>query len=163
MSYRLDRFEMKFVIAREQRDVLMPHLMPHLRADANAGDNAFYPIISLYYDNPDRDCYWEKVRGQKSRRKMRVRVYGSLDGKVPPTSFIEIKHKCDSRVVKRRAQMSLEDALKVGAGESLSRPLSHLGFASCRRCFLPFGHSAVPSCDSTLRRYSRESYSCVVG
>ena len=55
---------------------------------------------------------------------MRVRVYGSLDGKVPPTSFIEIKHKCDSRVVKRRAQMSLKDALQVGAGESLNRPLS---------------------------------------
>ena len=115
---------MKFVITRAQRDLLMPNLMPHLRADANAGDNAFYPIISLYYDNPDRDCYWEKVRGQKSRRKMRVRVYGSLDGKVPPTSFIEIKHKCDSRVVKRRTQMPLADALLVGDGKDLGRPLS---------------------------------------
>ena len=62
VSYRLDRFEMKFVITREQRDLLMPILMPHLRADVNAGDDAFYPIISLYYDNPDRDCYWEKIR-----------------------------------------------------------------------------------------------------
>ena len=69
VSYRLDRFEMKFVITREQRDALMPHLLPHLRADVNAGDDAFYPIISLYYDNPDRDCYWEKIRGQGSRRK----------------------------------------------------------------------------------------------
>ena len=74
MSCRLDRFEMKFVITRAQRDALMPKLLPHLRADANAGDNAFYPIISLYYDNVDRDCYWEKIRGLKSRRKMRVRV-----------------------------------------------------------------------------------------
>jgi VTC domain len=124
VSYRLDRFEMKFVISRPQRDALMPRLLPHLRADVNAGDDAFYPIISLYYDNEDRDCYWEKLRGQGSRRKMRVRVYGSLDGKLPPTSFIEVKHKCDSRVVKRRAQMPLEDALKVGAGEKLDRPLS---------------------------------------
>jgi SPX domain protein involved in polyphosphate accumulation len=124
LSYRLDRFEMKFVITREQRDALMPSLLPHLRADANAGDNAFYPIISLYYDNPDRDCYWEKIRGQKSRRKLRVRVYGSLDGKVPPTSFIEIKHKCDSRVVKRRAQMPLEAALTVGEGKNVDVPLN---------------------------------------
>ena len=123
MSYRLDRFEMKFVITHEQRDVLMPHLMPHLRADANAGDNAFYPIISLYYDNADRDCYWEKVRGLKSRRKMRVRVYGSLDGQLPPTSFMEVKHKCDGRVVKRRAQMSLESALVVGEGKNVDVPL----------------------------------------
>lgn len=114
---------MKFVITREQRDLLMPVLLPHLRADVNAGDNAFYPIISLYYDNPDRDCYWEKIRGQKSRRKMRVRVYGSLDGKVPPTSFIEVKHKCDSRIVKRRAQMPLEAALTVGSGEDIDLPL----------------------------------------
>ena len=114
---------MKFVITREQRDALMPYLMPHLRADANAGDNAFYPIISLYYDNADRDCYWEKVRGLKSRRKMRVRVYGSLDGQVPPTSFIEIKHKCDGRVVKRRAQMPLEAALLAGAGKDVELPL----------------------------------------
>ncbi len=124
VSYRLDRFEMKFVITREQRDALMPRLMPHLRADANAGDNAFYPIISLYYDNADRDCYWEKIRGQGSRRKMRVRVYGSLDGKVPPTSFIEVKHKCDSRVVKRRAQMPLAAALQVGAGEMPDKELN---------------------------------------
>jgi hypothetical protein len=126
VSYRLDRFEMKFVITRAQRDALMPHLLPHLRADVNAGENAFYPIISLYYDNADRDCYWEKIRGQGSRRKMRVRVYGSLDGKVAPTSFIEVKHKCDSRVVKRRAQMPLEAALRAGAGED---PGVALGFA----------------------------------
>ena len=124
MRYRLDRFEMKFVISRDQRAALMPRLLPHLRADVNAGDDAFYPIISLYYDNPDRDCYWEKIRGQGSRRKMRVRVYGSLDGKLPPTSFIEVKHKCDSRVVKRRAQMPLEAALKVGAGDGIDLPLN---------------------------------------
>ena len=114
---------MKIVITRAQRDALMPRLLPHLRADANAGDDAFYPVINLYYDNADRDCYWEKIRGQKSRRKLRVRVYGSLDGKVPPASFIEIKHKCDARVVKRRAQLPLDAALAVGAGEDLDLPL----------------------------------------
>lgn len=55
---------------------------------------------------------------------MRVRVYGSLDGQVAPTSFIEVKHKCDSRVVKRRAQLPLEAALLVGAGEMPGRELS---------------------------------------
>jgi hypothetical protein len=55
---------------------------------------------------------------------MRVRVYGSLDGKVAPTSFIEVKHKCDSRVVKRRAQMPLEAALRAGKGEDPGVPLT---------------------------------------
>lgn len=115
--YRLDRFEMKFVISPEQRAALMAQVGPHLRADANADAEANYPIVSLYYDNDERDCYWEKIRGYQNRRKLRARVYGSLDGKLPPTCFIEVKHKQDGRGVKRRIQMPLEDALLVGAGK----------------------------------------------
>lgn len=124
MYYSLDRFEMKFVITREQRETLMPDLLPHLKADENAGEGAFYPIISLYYDTPDRDCYWEKIRGFNSRRKLRVRVYGSADGALPPTSFVEVKHKCDGRGVKRRLRVSLEDALTVADGKPINQPLS---------------------------------------
>jgi hypothetical protein len=108
---------MKFVINAEVRAALMAHLGPHLKADANADDSAYYPIVSLYYDTADRDCYWEKIRGVQNRRKFRVRVYGSLDGKLPPTVFIEVKHKQDGRGVKRRVRMGLEDALRIGQGQ----------------------------------------------
>jgi SPX domain protein involved in polyphosphate accumulation len=124
VSYRLDRFEMKFVITPEQRDRLMPHLLPFLKADENAGEGAFYPIVSLYYDNADRDCYWEKIRSFGNRRKLRVRVYGSLDGALPPTCFVEVKHKCDGRGVKRRVRMPLDVALSAAAGEPIDLPLS---------------------------------------
>jgi hypothetical protein len=123
VSFRLDRFEMKFVITREQRERLMPRLLPRLRADENAGEGAFYPIISLYYDNDARDCYWEKILGEGSRRKLRVRVYGSLDGALPPTCFVEVKHKCEGRGVKRRARMPLEAALAVADGKTIDIPL----------------------------------------
>ena len=63
------------------------------------------------YDSPERACYWEKVESVQNRRKMRVRVYGSLDGKLPPTVFVEIKHKCDGRGVKRRLLCTLDEAL----------------------------------------------------
>lgn len=126
MIYRLDRFEMKFLIDTDVRDRLLPKLMPHLRADENAGEGAFYPIVSVYYDTPERDCYWEKIRGAKSRRKLRVRVYGSLDGALPPTCFVEVKHKCDGRGVKRRVRVSLEDALTIAAGKPVSTPLSEV-------------------------------------
>ena len=126
MSFRLDRFEMKFVITRDQRDAIMPALMERMRADENAMDGAYYPIISLYYDTPDRDCYWEKEQSVPSRRKMRVRVYGSLDGKLPPTIFVEIKHKCDGRGVKRRLRVPLEEALWICAGNPPRRPLNVL-------------------------------------
>ncbi len=116
VSLRLDRFEMKFAVSAAQRAALMAELAPHLRPDVNAGDGAQYPVVSLYFDNADRDCYWEKARGLASRRKLRVRVYGSRDGVVPATAFIEIKHKCEGRGVKRRVQLPLAQALRVGEG-----------------------------------------------
>src|SRR5579862_3635373 len=119
VSFRFDRLELKFVITPEQRENLMSGILPHVRADENATETAYYPIVSLYYDNQDRDCYWQKVRGWPSRRKMRVRVYGSLDGALPPTTFMEVKHKHFGRVVKRRARIPLDMALAVGAGEKL--------------------------------------------
>jgi hypothetical protein len=107
---------MKFAVSPAQRAALMAELAPHLRPDENAGTGAQYPVVSLYYDNAERDCYWEKARSLPSRRKLRVRVYGSRDGAVPATSFIEIKHKCDGRGVKRRVQLPLAQALRVGEG-----------------------------------------------
>ena len=120
LSFRLDRFEMKFVITREQREALEKDSMPRLTPDENAVDGAFYPIVSVYYDTPDRACYWEKEEGYQNRRKMRTRVYGSLDGKVPPTVFVEIKHKCDGRGVKRRLLCTLDEAYTVAAGGEIA-------------------------------------------
>jgi hypothetical protein len=117
---------MKFVITDAQRAALMSTLDAHVCADANADETAYYPIVSLYYDNPDRDCYWEKIQGSKNRRKFRVRVYGSLDGRLKPTVFIEVKHKQDGRGVKRRVKMPLEEAMRVGAGEWPNLKLSEV-------------------------------------
>jgi len=126
VSYRLDRFEMKFVITREQRAAISPELDQRMMPDENAGEDAYYPIVSLYYDNPERDCYWEQVRGYPSRRKMRVRVYGSLDGRLAPTIFVEIKHKCDGRGVKRRLRVPLEEAYSICDGNDPRIPLGVL-------------------------------------
>jgi hypothetical protein len=123
---------MKFVISASQRTALMDKLGSHLCADANADETAYYPIVSLYYDNRDRDCYWEKIRGLRNRRKFRVRVYGSLDGKLPPTVFIEVKHKQDGRGVKRRVSMPLEEAMRVGEGKMPNIPLNAVDMRTVR-------------------------------
>jgi hypothetical protein len=107
---------MKFRVSAAQRAALMTQLAPHLRPDENAGDGAQYPVVSLYFDNEERDCYWEKARSFPSRRKLRVRVYGSRDGTVPAVAFVEVKHKCEGRGVKRRVQLPLGQALRVGGG-----------------------------------------------
>jgi VTC domain len=117
---------MKFVITRDQQIALMPRLLERMRADENALEGAYYPIVSVYYDNPDRDCYWEKERSIPSRRKMRVRIYGSNDGRLPPTIFVEIKHKCDGRGVKRRLKVPLDEAYWISAGNAPRIPLTPL-------------------------------------
>ncbi len=99
----------------------MPELLPKMRADENALDGAYYPIVSLYYDTDRRDCYWEKEEKVPSRRKLRVRVYGSLDGHLPPTCFVEVKHKCEGRGVKRRLRLPLEECFEIAAGRNVSK------------------------------------------
>lgn len=112
------RFEFKFLISAQQRDEALAAFNGALRPDANGATGGVYPIVSLYYDTPDRRCYWEAWRGLPSRRKLRVRVYGTTDGGIAPTSFVEVKHKLDGLGVKRRVQTSLPHALEIGAGRS---------------------------------------------
>jgi hypothetical protein len=156
LIYRLDRFEMKFVITRTQRESLMPLLDQRMKPDANAVEGAYYPIVSLYYDTPQRDCYWEKIHGVSNRRKLRVRVYGSLNSPMPPTIFLEVKHKCDGRGVKRRVRMSLEEALRAGAGERLDRPFSFMDQRTMEEVYsLVRERHFAPVC---CMRYDREAF-----
>ncbi len=111
MFHRVDRSEFKFLIPLRMRDEVIAEVEEHTGYDEEAGGSSQYPIISQYYDNALRDCYWEKQRGQKSRRKLRIRVYGSNEGKMPPTTFIEVKHKHYGRGVKRRLRLPMEDAI----------------------------------------------------
>jgi SPX domain protein involved in polyphosphate accumulation len=130
--------------------------MPHLRADENAGDGAFYPIVSLYYDTTDRDCYWQQIRGAKSRRKLRVRVYGSLDGTLPPTTFVEVKHKCDGRGVKRRVRVPLEDALRIAGGHSVAAPLSAVDLRTVEEVHKLVHENGFQPC--VCMRYDRQAF-----
>ncbi|NUO84375.1 VTC domain-containing protein, partial [candidate division KSB1 bacterium] len=50
-----------------------------------------YPITSLYYDTPDYKAYWDKIDGQRNRRKVRVRVYGNGVVSAATPAFVEIK------------------------------------------------------------------------
>jgi len=110
------RFEFKFLITARQREAVFATFNGDLRPDTNGADGGVYPIVNLYYDTPDRRCYWEAWRGVPSRRKLRVRIYGSADGGIAPTSFVEVKHKVDGLGVKRRVETSLAHALEIGLG-----------------------------------------------
>lgn len=166
MTYRLDRYEFKFLITRAQRDAIIASFPTTVTADRNSGADAGYRIYSLYFDSPERDCYWEKLRGLGSRRKLRVRLYESTLATSSGACFVEIKHKHDGRGVKRRLNVPLEAAMEITAGRPAAvdiRPGQERVLTEVHRlvsernfqpvCCLRYDRKAFfdPECESDLR------------
>ena len=62
------RYELKYLLRREQVGPLVDDLRQTLQLDAHGDELGTYPINSLYYDTPDYKAYWDKLDGQRSRR-----------------------------------------------------------------------------------------------
>lgn len=111
-----NRFELKYILRHDQAHEFIDRISAHVKTDANAGEGGFYKIVSRYYDSPALTCYWEKVDGEKYRRKVRIRTYGSQ----PDDAFVEIKQRYNLTVQKRRCRVPLavaEDEFeKMGLG-----------------------------------------------
>lgn len=107
------RYELKYLLHREQAQAVMGALLPYVAPDAHAGDRKPYGITSLYYDTPDYKAYWDKIDGHRFRRKVRVRLYG--DGPVTPVTpvFVEIKQRLDRALEKRRVQVAYQHAASL--------------------------------------------------
>lgn len=101
------RKEQKYLITRRQYNNLLTELEPAMRNDKN-GVNGRYTVSSLYFDNRDKDIYFETKNKVKYRQKLRLRVYGEAEGGMK--SFFEIKQKHDKVVHKRRLTMPLQEA-----------------------------------------------------
>ncbi len=113
------RYELKYLIYREQMNMLLPDLLNYLTYDPHSGEDGGYPITSLYYDSPDYKAYWDKLEGHRSRRKVRVRVYGD-DEVLPDTpAFVEVKERVNVRIRKRRIQLPYEQAVDFDAFDEL--------------------------------------------
>ncbi len=113
---RFSRREVKFVIDARQRRELLARLAGRLAPDAHGDAEGCYPIVSLYFDNANRDLYWDQLTGVGSRQKLRLRTYGSPHGPETPASFLEIKHKLDGRTIKQRVPATIDEGLRVAAG-----------------------------------------------
>ena len=112
----ISRTEYKFLINAKQYHQWKDEISQRLAVDQNPGNSGDYPILSQYYDTAERDCYWEKQRRFKSRRKIRLRIYGSETAKIPPAGFLEVKHKLQGVGVKRRLPMPIDAAQEFGLG-----------------------------------------------
>lgn len=98
-----NRFELKYLISHDQVRGFVEAITPYVTADSNVVGGQGYPIYSVYWDSDGWTLFWEKIEGLKDRRKLRVRRYAGVD-----YAFVEIKHRTDRTLQKRRTRLPLE-------------------------------------------------------
>lgn len=112
------RREQKYLITKQQYQALIKKLNYRMRPDLNGIDGR-YTVTSLYFDNEDRDIYYETKNRLRFRQKLRLRVYDDTD--INGTAFFEVKQKHNKVVNKRRMILPLQEAyryLSYSPGES---------------------------------------------
>jgi hypothetical protein len=149
------RFELKYVLPLAERDALLARFADRLLPDTLGGPTGRYPVVSLYCDSADRKCYWDAWRGVPSRRKLRLRLYGTKDGSIPSATFVEIKHRDGGEGAKRRVQLSLDQALAlINGGEVPTTGLAEARILEEARQ-LVVDEAFRPAC---VIRYDRHAY-----
>lgn len=100
------RYELKFMITKEQRDFIRSRLGDRMRTDEYNIGGRLYTIMNLYYDTPTDDLVSTGLKHQDYYRyKIRLRSY---DPELP-TAFLEIKKKVNGFVNKRRSLLYIDD------------------------------------------------------
>ena len=83
----MQRYEMKYLMSREQTDFLVRQLEGHMQID----EYGMTPILSLYYDTPDARLIRDSLEKPAYKEKIRLRSYGLAEGTSPV--FLELKRK----------------------------------------------------------------------
>jgi hypothetical protein len=126
MDANQNRSEFKFLLKPGLESILRTAVGRNLSVDAHSNDG--YPVLTEYFDSAERSTYWQKQMGVPNRRRVRCRLYGRPDGSIPPSAFIEVKHKLDGSSVKRRVSCGVED-LAVFSGGRIPEHLASSGRA----------------------------------
>jgi SPX domain protein involved in polyphosphate accumulation len=113
---RFNRFELKYVLPVARCAKIIDDLRHQIPPDSHGGERG-YPIVSLYYDSPQLDCFWAKIEGIRFRRKVRLRIYPGDDITQVSRGSIEIKQRINKTVQKRRLELPLDQAERLCAGK----------------------------------------------
>lgn len=104
------------VLRREEKypmDLSDAYMYSNLFASMLATDkfskNGSYMVRSLYFDTPDDKDFFEKMKEQNLRRKIRLRIYSPKDTKAK----LELKQKENIFQKKRSLTVSKEDAIAL--------------------------------------------------
>lgn len=112
----MKRYELKYVLTREQTALLTQRLNGHMEQD----QYGLTSIASLYYDTPDYRLIRASMEKLAFKEKIRLRSYGLATEQSPV--FLELKRKAYGIVYKRRIQSTIPqvEAFFAGEGEAES-------------------------------------------
>lgn len=108
------RYEMKYLLTKEQRDDLQQRMRPFMRAD-EYGKSV---ICNIYFDTPTHLLIRRSLEKPVYKEKLRLRSYGLAGADTPV--FVELKKKYKSVVYKRRMTLPNRQAMEwlCGKGEA---------------------------------------------
>lgn len=109
------RHEYKFQIDEKDIVLLKSRIGAVMKKDVHAGEQGFYHIRSIYFDDFADTCYRQNEAGTDPRAKYRIRIYNADDGRI----CLEKKVKQNGKTRKYAAPLSREQADILIRGESL--------------------------------------------
>jgi hypothetical protein len=105
-TQKFARYEFKYLLnqrAREQIEAEIEHFMTYDGFAHTEHDNSYF-VRSLYFDNSWASHYYEKIDGNKTRHKFRLRTYGRSPTPGVPV-FLEKKGRHNQRTYKERTSV----------------------------------------------------------
>ncbi len=103
------RHEYKHIINFSDYLQLKSKLKMIMRIDSNSGNDGFYKITSLYFDNYDDKALREKLNGYLNREKFRIRFYNDNYDFIR----LEKKSKVNGLTHKESANLSRDECQQI--------------------------------------------------
>lgn len=98
------RYEKKYMINNLQVELLKQRLSPIMKLDDNLGDNDFYSIRSIYFDDYSDTNLKQVIYGVSKRFKYRIRFYNYNDNYI----MLEKKYKINNMTKKVSCRLTKE-------------------------------------------------------
>ncbi len=110
------RFEKKYMMNAMQTELNLQRMNTVMKLDPHVGEQGFYRIRSLYFDDIFDSCYQDNIAGVDPREKFRIRLYNGN----PDRIRLEIKRKECGKIRKTSCKLTKELAAKMMNGERIS-------------------------------------------
>ena len=101
-----ERYELKYLITKEQKEIILSCMEPYMKEDPYGRST----IRNVYFDLPDFLLIRRSFAKPVYKEKLRIRSYNAVSSAEP--IFVELKKKYKSVVYKRRISLPERDAMR---------------------------------------------------